>query len=101
MSLLNILLDKVKMADLEEFREKVEAMEKIHDERNREMGLEGISDIIKAREKVNEGIREVDISSVTVYDNEVQQEISKPINQDQPEQQSTEVFEKFLQSIRG
>lgn len=96
MPLLDLLLDKVKMADLEQFRQKVETMEKLHDERRKELGLDSIEDVVKAKERSSDQLLEV--SSVSVYDNEVQQEVSKPINQSE---ESPEVFEKFLQSIRG
>ena len=100
MGLLELVLDKVHQADLAQFKNKVEAMEAPHEQYRQELGIDGIDDIVRSKEISVEN-RVLEVSSVSVYDSEARQEVTQPINQSDKDMTGTEIFDKFLQSIKG
>lgn len=100
MGLLELVLDKVRQSDLAQFRNKVETMKAPHEQYRQELGIDGIDDIIKSKEIGVEN-RVLEVFLVSVYDNEAQQEVTQPINQSDKDMTGTEIFDKFLQSIKG
>ena len=96
MGLLELVLDKVHQADLAQFKNKVEAMEAPHEQYRQELGIDGIDDIVKAKEGMV-----FEMSSISIYDSEAKQEVTQPINQSDKDMTGTEIFDKFLQSIKG
>jgi len=101
MGQLELLLDKVRQADLTEFRNKVESMEAPHEQLRSELGIDGIEQIVKAKEVSVEN-RALEVSSVSLYDNEARQQVNQPISQPSESPASgSEMFDKFLQAIKG
>jgi len=96
MGLLELVLDKVRQADLAQFKNKVETMEAPHEQYRQELGIDGIDDIVKAKEGMV-----FEMSSISIYDSEAKQEVTQPINQSDKDMTGTEIFDKFLQSIKG
>jgi len=99
MGQLELLLDKVRKSDLENFRVKVEAMEAPHEQYRQDMGIEGIEEIIRTKEMSIEN-RVLEVSSVSLYDSEAKQQMSKPIEQSNVPG-GEDIFNKFLESIKG
>lgn len=99
MGQLELLLDRVRKSDLENFRVKVETMEAPHEQYRQDMGIEGIEEIIRTKEMSIEN-RVLEVSSVSLYDSEAKQQMSKPIEQSSPSG-NEEIFNKFLESIKG
>jgi len=102
MGQLELILDKVKQSDLENFRKKVEPMEAATDQFKHSQGHESIEDVVSAKEISVEN-RVTEVTSITLYDREVDQVVTEPVNQEQkePDKATSDIFEKFLQSIRG
>ena len=104
MGVLEFVLAKVREADLEQFKQKVEKMEKATDDAVHAQGLEHIDDIVKRR-----GERLLEESSIPLINEAKFNRIvelsdnEKPINEDSVpvDKSGEEIFTKFLQSIRG
>ena len=93
MGVLDMILDKVRQADRERFRQKVEVMEKDKKGNTRALGFADIEDVLEDKEE-----RFLQFTSVGAQISEVQepQEVKstgEPLSQD--------VFDKFIQSIKG
>jgi hypothetical protein len=106
---LEFVLDKVRQSDIENFRTKVETMEKVTDDAVHSQGLEHIDDIAKRR-----GDKFLEASSLaddnTRYDKQEEARTARLLGEDTPindkpaqteNKSGEEVFSKFLQSIRG
>lgn len=98
MGMLELVLDKVKRADLEVFKAKVEKMESIAEQFKRDQGLQNIDDVIKERERDYEG-KVFEVSSVTVHDNRIDD--SPQLDKSSKDVSGEEIFNKFIQSIKG
>jgi hypothetical protein len=105
---LELVLAKVRQSDIEQFKNKIEPMEKNHDDEIHAQGLEHIDDIVKRR-----GEQILEASTVQLVDRVEfgQDRIARLLDEDEPinsekiataENQSGEdIFNKFLQTIRG
>jgi len=90
---LDMILDKVRQADRERFRQKVEVMEKDKKGNTRALGFADIEDVLEDKEE-----RFLQFTSVGAQISEVQ-EPQEVKSTEVPSDQN--VFDKFIQSIKG